>query len=382
MMRLIYSGAQVFDGATLHKDAVLVIEDGATAAILPTSDAPSGKVVALDGGVLTPGFVDLQANGGGGVMFNDETSVDGLRVIAAAHAATGTRAFLPTLITDTPNRTRAAIDAVVAAIADGVPGIAGLHLEGPHLAVAQKGAHDADLIRPMTDQDVAVLEDAAQRLPLLKVTVAPESTRPAQIARLARAGVLISLGHSDCSYDTALVAFAAGARCVTHLFNAMSPLRHRAPGLVGAALDSCGISAGIIADGVHVHPAAIRAAVAAKRGSDRLFLVTDAMASLASELQEFRLGGRRILRGEGRLTLEDGTLAGADLTMPQAIQVLTQEVGVPLAQALSMATTIPARLLSGFSATASGFRAPFIYLAENGDVSSPEETAGIVDPSS
>ncbi|SNS14702.1 N-acetylglucosamine-6-phosphate deacetylase [Antarctobacter heliothermus] len=371
MTRIVYCGAQVFDGVTLHKDAVLVVEDGAVA-ILPIQEAPSDTAVVLEGGVLTPGFVDLQANGGGGVMFNDETSVEGLRVIAAAHASTGTRAFLPTLITDTPDRTRAAIEAVAAAIADGVPGIAGLHLEGPHLDVAQKGAHDADLIRPMTDQDVAVLEDAAHRLPRLMLTVAPESTRPAQIARLARAGVLISLGHSNCSYDTAMVAFAAGARCVTHLFNAMSPLRHRAPGLVGAALDSGAACAGIIADGVHVHPAAMRAAVAAKRGPGGLFLVTDAMATLSSELQEFRLGGRRVLRAEGRLTLEDGTLAGADLTMPQAIRVLTQEVGVPLVQALSMATTIPARLLSGSTLAGPGFIAPFIHLSDSGEASSTE----------
>ncbi|WP_417209589.1 N-acetylglucosamine-6-phosphate deacetylase [Antarctobacter sp.] len=373
MTRIIYSGAQVFDGTTLHNDAVLVVEDGEAAAILPTSEAPSGTSVDMEGGVLTPGFVDLQANGGGGVMFNDETSVEGLRVIAAAHVSTGTRAFLPTLITDTPARTRAAIEAVVAAIADGVPGIAGLHLEGPHLSVARKGAHDADLIRPMTDADVDLLEQAAQRLPLLKLTVAPENTRPAQIARLARAGALISLGHSECSYEKAMVAFSAGARCVTHLFNAMSPLRHREPGLVGAALDAGAVSAGIIADGVHVHPAALRAAVAAKRGPGRVFLVTDAMATLASGLREFRLGGRRVLRAEGRLTLEDGTLAGADLTMPQAVRVMTQEVGVPLAQALAMATTTPGHLLFGTGGTATGHRAPFVHLSDCGTLSLLEE---------
>ncbi|WP_323766858.1 N-acetylglucosamine-6-phosphate deacetylase [Antarctobacter sp.] len=369
MTRVIYSGAQVFDGTKLHDDAVLVVEDGVAVAVLPASEAPTGKSVDMKGGVLTPGFVDLQANGGGGVMFNDETSVEGLRVIAAAHASTGTRAFLPTLITDTPARTRAAIEAVVAAIADGVPGIAGLHLEGPHLSVTRKGAHDPDLIRPMTEADVDLLEQAAQRLPLLKLTVAPENTRPAQIARLARAGALISLGHSDCSYEKAMVAFSAGARCVTHLFNAMSPLRHREPGLVGAALDAGTVSAGIIADGVHVHPAALRAAVAAKRGPGQLFLVTDAMATLASGLQEFRLGGRRVLRAEGRLTLEDGTLAGADLTMPQAIRVMTHEVGVPLAQALAMATTIPGGFLSAATANSTPFRTPFVHLAECGNAS-------------
>lgn len=367
MTRTIYTGAQVFDGATLHDGAALVVEEGARAAILPLSEAPWGQQVALEGGILTPGFIDLQANGGGGVMFNDETSVDGLRIIAAAHATTGTCAFLPTLITDAPDRTHAAIEAVAEAVAEGVPGVAGLHLEGPHLAVSRKGAHDSHLIRPMTEADVEILEAAAHRLPLLKLTVAPESTRPAQIARLARAGALISLGHSNCSYQAAMAAFAAGARCVTHLYNAMSPLRHREPGLVGAALDAGAVSAGIIADGVHVHPAAIRAAVAAKRGPGQMFLVTDAMATLASQLQEFRLGGRQVLRRDGQLVLEDGTLAGADLTMPRALRVMTQQVGVPLAQALAMATTIPGRFLSGRAAGRIVLGRSFVHIGHGGE---------------
>lgn len=338
-----YQGAAIFDGTALHDGKVLLAEDGICQGIVDV--APAGaKVVDLAGGVITPGFVDLQVNGGGGVMFNEETTAEGIAAIAAAHASTGTAALLPTLITDTPARSRAAIAAVAEAIARGVAGVIGLHLEGPHLSLARKGAHDPALIRAMTDEDEALLIEAAAHLPNLLLTVAPESVTPAQITRLSRAGVIVSLGHSDCSYDTARESFAAGASCATHLFNAMSALTSREPGLVGAALE-CGVSVGLIADGIHVHPATIRAALAAKRGAGRIFLVTDAMSTVGSDIAEFTLNGRRILRRDGRLTLADGTLAGADLDMPRAIRVMTEEVGLDLSEALAMATSAPAAVL-------------------------------------
>ncbi|WGW06027.1 N-acetylglucosamine-6-phosphate deacetylase [Tropicibacter oceani] len=346
MTRRALIGADIFDGQTLHRGKVLVLHGGTVLDITGPRNLPTGIAVhRFDGGTLMPGFVDLQVNGGGGVMFNDDPSASALATIARAHAGTGTQGFLPTLITDTPQRTAAAIEAVQQAIAQGVPGILGLHLEGPHLAQARKGAHDPALIRPMQASDEAQLIAAAQALPNLMVTLAPETVTPEQIARLARAGVIVSLGHSDCTLPQAQAALDAGARCVTHLFNAMSQLTPRQPGLVGAALDSGQASAGLIADAVHVHPASIRAALAAKRGPGAIFLVTDAMATLGSDITEFTLNGRRVLRRDGRLTLADGTLAGADLTMPQAIAVMTRQVGLPLEQALAMATAIPARLL-------------------------------------
>lgn len=347
MSRVAHIAPALFDGETLREDAALVLADGVVEAILAEADLPAGlEIRHAPGGTILPGFVDLQVNGGGGVMFNDAPGVATLATMAAAHAATGVRALLPTLITDTPAITAAAIDAVEAAIAAGVPGIIGIHLEGPHLCVARKGAHDPALIRPMGASDEALLLDAAARLPHVMVTVAPESVAPAQIARLSGAGIIVSLGHSDCSYDAAMAAFAAGAVCVTHLFNAMSQLGNREPGLVGAALDAGGVSAGLIADGVHVHAAGIRAACAAKRGPGRIFLVTDAMAVAGSDLSEFRLNGRRVLRRDGRLTLADGTLAGADLDFPTAIRVLEGEVGADRATALAMATSAPASLLN------------------------------------
>jgi N-acetylglucosamine-6-phosphate deacetylase len=277
-------------------------------------------------------------------MFNDDQSVDALRRIAEAHRRLGATTIFPTLITDTPERTVDAIAAVEAALAEGVAGIGGLHLEGPHLSLARKGAHDPALIRPMTDEDLARLCDAARRLPALMVTLAPENASPEQVRALVAAGAIVSLGHSDADFATCMAYAEAGASCVTHLFNAMSQLGNREPGLVGATLANGELSSGLIADGIHVHPAAIRAALAAKAGPGRIFLVSDAMAPAGTDQQGFTLNGRTIRRSGGRLQLENGTLAGADLDLTTAIGVLIHQVGIDLADALRMATSVPARV--------------------------------------
>ena len=345
MSRIAHIGASVFDGEALHEDAALLVEDGFVAGLVPTADVPSDYTSQRHaGGILVPGFVDLQVNGGGGVMLNDDPSVPTLHTIAGAHRSLGTRALLPTLITDTQARMEAAVEAVVRAVADGVPGIVGLHLEGPHLAPARKGAHDPGLIRPMTDEDEAFLLAAAARLPTLKVTLAPDVVSVERIGRLARAGIVVSLGHSACTFEQAMAAADAGARCVTHLFNAMEPLMGRAPGLVGAALAHPDLHVGVIADGVHVHPAALGLALRSKVGSGALFAITDAMAPAATTMTSFRLQGREIARREGRLTLADGTLAGADLNMARAVSIL-ETVGGSQTEALAMATSRPAALL-------------------------------------
>ena len=344
----VFAGARVFDGLTIRPGAV-VIADGRVSAIVRAPDA-TGEVTDLGGGILAPGFVDLQVNGGGGVMLNDAPTVATLRRIADAHAGLGTTALFPTLITDTPETTRAAVDAVAEAVAAGVPGIAGLHLEGPHLSLARKGAHDPALIRQMAEGDLAFLLDAARRLPRLLVTLAPESVTAPQVAALAGAGVIVSLGHTDSGLGAVRAAVDAGARLATHLFNAMSQLASREPGLVGAVLTDGRLDAGLIADGIHVHPMTMRAALAAKAGPGEVFLVTDAMAPAGTSVTEFLLNGRTIRRSERRLTLTDGTLAGADLDMARALRVLTHEVGMPLVQALAMATRIPARV-AGLSET-------------------------------
>ncbi|WP_299737452.1 N-acetylglucosamine-6-phosphate deacetylase [uncultured Roseobacter sp.] len=341
-----FVGARIHDGQTLyHNHALLVGRDGALSTC-PRDSLPQGcPTEHLSGGIITPGFVDLQVNGGGGVMFNDHQTVDALNTIAEAHATTGAIALLPTLITDTAERTSAAIDAVEQSIAQKVKGIIGIHLEGPHLSVARKGAHDPNLIRRMTDEDMSLLLDAADRLANVMVTVAPESTSCAQIKELSNAGIVVSLGHTNADYATCMHAFDAGARCVTHLFNAMSQIGNREPGLVGATLSRDDVYAGLIADGIHVHPAAIRIALAASKNSDGVFLVSDAMATAGSDIKQFSLNGRDVFRKDHRLTLEDGTLAGADLDLPRAISVMIAQAGDSEEQAVRRATSAPTSLL-------------------------------------
>lgn len=341
-----FRNGRIFDGTTLHDAHALCVTTGRVTAFGPDAQiADQGQVVDLKGDILSPGFVDLQVNGGDGILLNDDPSVETLTRMAQAHRRLGVAQLLPTLITDTPENTRAAIAAATDAIQTGVPGIAGLHLEGPHLSVARKGAHDGELIRPMTPEDLQILLDAASALPVLKVTVAPETVTEAQVQTLSRAGVLVSLGHTDADYDTCLRYFEAGARCVTHLFNAMSQLGSRAPGLVGAALGTGAVSAGLIADAVHVHPQTMRAAWAAKAQPGEIFLVSDAMAVAGSDATSFDLNGRTITRKNGILTLADGTLAGADLDLTTAIKTLVEQVGVSLSDALRAATTVPAKLI-------------------------------------
>ncbi len=276
-------------------------------------------------------------------MLNDAPTVEGIRAITAAHARFGTTALLPTLITDTRETMRAAIAAVAEAKRRGVPGCLGLHLEGPFLAPAKKGAHLASLMGPMGEDDIAMIAGAGFA-PLL-VTVSTEMVTPAQIARLAAAGVHVSIGHSAATLAEARAAADAGARFVTHLYNAMSPLTHREPGLVGAALEDGRFHAGLIADGFHVDPAAIRIALRAKQGPGRIFLVTDAMATVGSDIAGFLLNGRQILRGAGRLTLEDGTLAGVDLDMAGMVRFMHHVVGASLEEALRMAALYPAEAI-------------------------------------
>ncbi len=341
-----YCGGLIFDGTSLQRGWAARFEGGILHALGPKGEIDlSGQVIDLKDDILSPGYVDLQLNGGDGLMLNDDPSVATLKRMAKAHRGLGCRRILPTLITDTYDKTRRAIDASIAAVAQGVPGIGGLHLEGPHLSVARKGAHDADLIRVMEDRDLEMLLQAAHDLPALMLTFAPENVTIEQVKLLAEAGVVLSLGHTDADFDTALSYVEAGVGCATHLFNAMSQMGNRAPGVVGAVLASGQISAGLIADGIHVHPQVMGAALRAKTGPAEIFLVSDAMAVAGTDDAGFALEGRQILRKNGRLTLEDGTLAGADLDLTRALQVLVAEVGILPEQALRMATTVPAGMI-------------------------------------
>ena len=340
------TGARIFDGQDWTDGAALLLEFGQVSAIVPTTDIPANAArVQLDGGAIVPGFIDLQVNGGGGALLNEVPTLDGIRTICTAHARFGTTALLPTLITDTPAITDQAIAAGVAATKARLPGFLGLHLEGPHLSIARKGAHDPALIRPVNAADIARFAKAAAELPNLLLTFAAETVPPAQIAEIAGSGAIISIGHSDASMAMVDAAAAAGASMATHLFNAMSQLGNREPGVVGAVLQNGAMFAGLIADGIHVDPATIAVALRAKTGPGRIFLVTDAMALTGVEATSFTLNGREIIRKDGALRLADGTLAGADLTMIDAILYMQRTIGLSFEEAIRMATLYPAQAL-------------------------------------
>jgi N-acetylglucosamine-6-phosphate deacetylase len=340
------TGARIFDGIDCHDGAALLIESGHVKGIVPATAAPDeAKTIDARGLLLVPGFIDLQVNGGGGALFNEQPTLDGIRQICAAHAQFGTTALLPTLITDTREVRAAAIKAGIEAKTAGVPGFLGLHLEGPHLSVARKGAHDPSLIRPMDDADLAEMLACAKALGRLMVTLAPENATKEQVKALADAGVVVSLGHTDAGFETAGAYAWAGARTVTHLFNAMSGLGHREPGVVGAALATGKLHAGMIADGFHVDPATMGIAIRGKQGPGQIFLVTDAMSPIGTDMTRFLLNGREILRKDGRLTLADGTLAGADTDMLSSVRFVHQRLGLPIEEAIRMASAYPADVM-------------------------------------
>lgn len=343
MTRFALTGAAVFDGETRREGHALVVADGRVDAILPEASLDPAIEKHDCGGVLVaPGLIDLQVNGGGGVLLNNDPTVDGILTILAAHARFGSTALLPTLITDTPEVTARAIEAGIAAWNAGLPGFLGLHIEGPHLSLARKGTHDPALIRPMDEQDLARLVASSGRFGHALITVAPESVTREQVAQLRAAGWTVSLGHTDCDRATASAYVASGATMATHLFNAMSQLGNREPGLVGAALAEGAVHAGLIADGFHVDPVSMGVALRAKTGPGRIFLVTDAMSTIGTGDTGLELNGRQVFRKGGRLTLADGTLAGADIDLIACVRKARDLLGLPLEEALRMASAYPA----------------------------------------
>ena len=342
-MAIALTGARIFTGETFLDGHAVVIEGSRIARVVPEADIGAAERRDLGGGLLAPGFIDVQVNGGGGALLNDNPSVETVRTIATSHRRFGTVGLLPTVITDAPQVIARAVTSVARAMADGVPGVLGIHIEGPFLDVARKGAHAARFIREMTEQDADAIAGFAMYCPVM-LTLAPNRVKPALIKRLAQAGVLVSLGHSDASFAEARQALDSGARSITHLYNAMSQMTGREPGMVGAALADHDAFVGIIADGHHVHDAALKVAFAA-RPSSRMMLITDAMPTAAGGPDSFELQGRTVTRSKGRLSLPDGTLAGSDLTMDAAVRYCVEVLGLDLAQVLRMASLSPAAFL-------------------------------------
>ena len=357
----------IFDGERLHEDHAVVVRGDTVAGFAPRPAVVArrpGALIELGREVLVPGFIDLQVNGGGGALFNDAPSVETIAAIGAAHAPFGTVGFLPTLITDSAARMRTAIDATDAAIDANVPGVLGIHLEGPYINPERRGVHDAAHIRPLGETGIERLTSVKRGVTL--VTLAPELTGTAAVARLARAGVVVCAGHSAADYDTARRAVDAGLRGFTHLFNGMAPLEGRSPGLIGAALADEGTFFGIIADGHHVHPATLLLAVAAKRRGGAV-LVTDAMPCVGTAARSFPLSGRTIRVSGGRCVTEEGGLAGSNLTMIEAVNNTVRFAGIDFFEAVRMASLYPAAALGlddRLGRIRPGYRASFVALNE------------------
>lgn len=362
MSALAITGARIFDGRRFLDRHAVVVEGTTIRAVLSEDTLPGGAEPRRVSGLLAPGFIDIQVNGGGGVLFNDHPTIEGIRAIGAAHRRFGTTGFLPTLITDSRDRMASAVGAVREAMAAGVSGVLGVHLEGPFLNPERKGVHDPRFMRPVEEEDIRLMTSPQSGVTL--VTLAPEMVEPEVISRLSDGGVLVSAGHTAARYEVLVEAEARGLSGYTHLFNAMPPLAGRDPGPVGAALSGDRTFVSLIVDGHHVASASLRVAIAAKP-PDRMILVTDAMSSVGSDLESFELQGRRIFRSGGRLTTAEGTLAGSDLDMASAVRNSVRDLGLPLEQALRMASANAAAFL-GLSDVmgeiAPGRRANFVLL--------------------
>jgi N-acetylglucosamine-6-phosphate deacetylase len=333
-----FHAQRLFDGQAFFDDLVLTIVDGKITAI----DQDTSNVDVIATGLVVPGFIDLQVNGGGGALFNDTPSVDNLKTIMAAHARFGTTAMMPTLITDKFEVMQQAADAIAQAISEGVAGIVGVHFEGPHLSVDKKGTHCADYIRAISDDEWRVL--SRQDIGQIIVTLAPETVSPEEIRRMVELGIKVCLGHTNADYQTAQKAIDAGASGFTHLFNAMSPLQGREPGVVGAALLNNHTSCGLIVDGFHVDNASCKLAIQAKP-QGKIFLVTDAMPPVGTDQTEFALYDRTVYVDNGKLTSTTGELAGSSLDMASAVKNTHKGLGMPLDEALRMGSLYPAQYL-------------------------------------
>lgn len=363
------SADRIFDGHRWHDDAAVLIDRGLVQRILPRDQCGGDRPTELmpRGTILAPGFIDLQVNGGGGVLLNDEPTPEAMRAIARAHRRYGTTSCLPTLISDTRSKARAAIAA--ARSLAGTEGVLGLHLEGPFISPSRPGIHRSDCILAATSEDLDWLIELSA-VGSSMVTLAPECVPAGFVKRIAWSGIRVSVGHSEAAAGTLIKAIDEGLTGVTHLFNAMPAMGAREPGIVGVALTDERLTAGIILDGIHVDPLVVRTAFSAK-GPSKIALVSDAMPTVGTTLDHFELMGRHIELREGRLVSENGTLAGAHLDLSSAVKNAVTRAGISLDDALRSASLVPARFLGieqDRGVLAAGARADIVALTTNLDV--------------
>lgn len=364
-MKTVMRNGRILAGEDFRDDVAVVVEDARVAALVALDDpqlAGADEVVDLHGGWLMPGFIDVQVNGGGGALFNNQTDIDALRTMVAGHRKFGTTGMLPTLISDDAEVMARAVQATREAIAAQVPGVLGIHLEGPYIAPARKGTHDAGKFRVPDADEVRMATSLDNGVTL--ITLAPERVPASTIRQMVANGAIVAAGHTAASYEEVRTGLEAGITGFTHLYNAMTPLQGREPGVVGAALEDADSWCGVIVDGVHVHPASLRVALAAKpRG--KMLLVTDAMPMVGSDNPAFELYGEVITAVDGVVRNAAGALAGSALDMATAVRNTVELLGLPLAEASRMASTYPAQFLGlqdRYGHIAAGYQADFVLL--------------------
>ncbi|MDQ2194388.1 MULTISPECIES: N-acetylglucosamine-6-phosphate deacetylase [unclassified Vibrio] len=336
------TNCKIYTGNDVLVDHAVIINNELIEAVCPIADLPQDIATQdLNGANLSPGFIDLQLNGCGGVMLNDEVTATTMQIMHKANLKSGCTSFLPTLITSSDEDMRKAISAAREYHSQYKNQSLGLHLEGPYLNVMKKGIHSVDFIRPSDDNMIATMCENSDVI--AKVTLAPEHNNPEHIERLVKAGIVVSIGHTNATYTEARKSFESGITFATHLFNAMTPMVGREPGVVGAIYDTPEVYAGIIADGFHVDYANIR--IAHKIKGEKLVLVTDATAPAGANMDYFIFVGKKVYYRDGKCVDENGTLGGSALTMIEAVQNTVEHVGIALDEALRMATLYPAKAI-------------------------------------
>lgn len=367
-------GARVFDGHQFLDDYAVIINESHIETLLPRDQCPPNiSQLDLAGGVLSPGFIDLQVNGGGGYLFNNQPDVKALQAMLSGHRKTGTTSMLPTLISDSRAQQQQGIDAVNTAIEQGETGVLGIHIEGPFFNLEKRGTHKAEFIRSLTDEDIDWLCQAAKPhdKKVTLVTLAPEQTLAGQIRKLSQTGIGVCAGHTNANHHQISDAIEEGLVGFTHLFNAMRPMSARDPGVVGAALADTKCWCGVIADGHHVDPVSLQVAINAKP-QGKIFLVTDAMATVGSDNKSFRIYDETISEQDGRLINAEGRLAGSAIGMIDAVRFCHTNMQLALEECLRMASLYPAQFIQKadqLGRIRSGYRADLVHFDQDFTVS-------------
>jgi N-acetylglucosamine-6-phosphate deacetylase len=365
------TGANVFTGERTFKNYAVICKDDKILSITPENLLDNDiKRVELNGGTLCAGFIDIQVNGGGGVLLNNAPTVESLKKMVTGHRQFGTTGMMPTMISDTSDVVKQGVKAAQAAIEDGVSEVLGIHIEGPFFNPARRGAHLEEHIREINDDDLtwpSLLPDGK-----FIYTIAPEMTTSQRITQILQTGAKICVGHTGANYDEVKIALDLGVDGFTHLHNAMTPMQGRAPGVVGAALESQEAWVGVIVDGHHVHSATLKTSIAAKP-KGKVVLVTDAMATVGSDEKSFRIYDETIFEKDGKLVNAEGNLAGAAISMIEAVENATKLLDLPLEEAIRMASLYPAQYLGlgdSLGLLKSGYKANMVHFSDNFDVTS------------